>query len=132
MKNLLSSLDASLDGAVPADGVPNGGRSLLSMAASRPALSSWRLGQNSPRLQAGDAPSLGNGYRGAGPGPGGRYLYAGHLRRQLTGRGGTLEGTERMGEEVELEAVAMEMTGYMSDGDVLSKTLTRTDDVTSG
>uniref|UniRef100_A0AAV2LUL6 Calponin-homology (CH) domain-containing protein n=1 Tax=Knipowitschia caucasica TaxID=637954 RepID=A0AAV2LUL6_KNICA len=103
-----------------------GGRSLL----SRPHLSSsWRLGSAVPRLQAGDAPSLANGCRGAGPG---RYQYSAHLRRQLTGRGGAGEGSEPIGDEEELGGVAMEMTGYMSDGDVLSKTLARNDDVTSG
>lgn len=111
----------------------NGGRSILSITSSRPSLSSWRLGHSSPRLQAGDAPSLGNGYSGRGVGSQpGRYLYPGHLRRQLAGRGGALDLGERGGEDIDLEGIAMEVTGYMSDGDVLSKNAARTDDVTSG
>ncbi|CDQ94722.1 unnamed protein product [Oncorhynchus mykiss] len=86
------------------------GRSILSLTSSRPSLSSWRLGQSSPRLQAGDAPSTGNGY-------GGRAL-----SMDLGGRG----------EDIDLEGIAMEVTGYMSDGDVLSKNAARSDDVTSG
>uniref|UniRef100_A0A8D3A6M1 Neuron navigator 3 n=1 Tax=Scophthalmus maximus TaxID=52904 RepID=A0A8D3A6M1_SCOMX len=120
-----------------------GGRSILSLTSSRPSLSSWRLGQSSPRLQAGDAPSVGNGYAGravgggggGGGSQGGRYLYPGHLRRQLAGRGGALCSVElgdRAGDDMDLDGIAMEVTGYMSDGDVLSKNAARTDDVTSG
>lgn len=113
-----------------------GGRSILSLTSARSSLSSWRLGQSSPRLQAGDAPSMGNSYgnRVVG-GQGGRYLYPGHLRRQLAGRGGALCSVDlgdRAGEDMELDGIAMEVTGYMSDGDVLSKNAVRTDDVTSG
>lgn len=36
------------------------------------------------------------------------------------------------GEDIDLEGIAMEVTGYMSDGDVLSKNAARPDDVTSG
>ncbi|XP_076003126.1 neuron navigator 2 isoform X2 [Genypterus blacodes] len=113
-----------------------GGRSILSITSTRPSLSSWRLGQSSPRLQAGDAPSLGNGYGGrVAGGQAGRYLYPGHLRRQLAGRGGALCSVDlgdRAADDVDLEGIAMEVTGYMSDGDVLSKNATRTDDINSG
>ena len=110
------------------------GRSILSLTSTRPSLSSWRLGQSSPRLQAGDAPSLGNGYGGrVAGGPGGRYLYPGPLRRQLGGRGGAPGGLGRGGDEGDLDGLgAMDATGYMSDGDVLSKNAARADDVTSG
>lgn len=78
---------------------------------------------------------MGNGYasRVAG-GQGGRYLYQGHLRRQLASRGGALSVDlgDRAGEDMDLDGMAMEVTGYMSDGDVLSKNAARTDDVTSG
>lgn len=66
---------------------------------------------------------------------GGRYLYQGHLRRQLAGRGGALCNVElgdRAGEDIDLDGITMEVTGYMSDGDVLSKNAARTDDVPSG
>ncbi|XP_036072948.1 neuron navigator 2 isoform X4 [Oryzias melastigma] len=139
-----SSLETTFDGSITTDisssaGSNNtsaGSRSILSLSSSRPSLSPWRLGQSSPRLQAGDAPSLGNGYgaRMAG-GQAGRYLYPGHLRRQLAGRGGalcSLDLGDRAAEDIELDGIAMEVTGYMSDGDVLSKNAVRTDDVTSG
>uniref|UniRef100_A0A3B4UUZ0 Neuron navigator 3 n=1 Tax=Seriola dumerili TaxID=41447 RepID=A0A3B4UUZ0_SERDU len=148
-----STLETTFDGSVTTDissgggcsgssggggGTNNssGGRSILSLTSTRPSLSSWRLGQSSPRLQAGDAPSLGNGYSGrVVGGQGGRYLYPGHLRRQLAGRGGALCSVDlgdRAGEDIDLDGIAMEVTGYMSDGDVLSKNASRTDDVTSG
>ncbi|XP_023808053.1 neuron navigator 2 isoform X2 [Oryzias latipes] len=139
-----SSLETTFDGSITTDisssgGSNNnsaGGRSILSLSSARSSLSPWRLGQSSPRLQAGDAPSLGNGYgaRIAG-GQAGRYLYPGHLRRQLAGRGGalcSLDLGDRAAGDIELDGVAMEVTGYMSDGDVLSKNAVRTDDVTSG
>ncbi|KAM9765720.1 LOW QUALITY PROTEIN: neuron navigator 2 [Menidia menidia] len=139
-----STLETTFDGGVTTDiscgggGGGGGGRSILSLTSARSSLSSWRLGQSSPRLQAGDAPSTGNGYggrAGGGGGQAGRYLYPGHLRRQLAGRGGalcSLELGERGGEDMELDGVPVEVTGYMSDGDVLTKNAVRADDVTSG
>ncbi|XP_074521802.1 neuron navigator 2 isoform X7 [Halichoeres trimaculatus] len=144
-----STLETTFDGSVTTDiscggggssggGTNNsaGSRSILSITSSRPSLSSWRLGQSSPRLQAGDAPSIGNSYGGrVVGGQGGRYLYPGHLRRQLAGRGGALCSVDlgdRSGDDIDLDSLSMEVTGYMSDGDVLSKNAARTDDVTSG
>ncbi|TKS70441.1 Neuron navigator 2 [Collichthys lucidus] len=146
-----STLETTFDGSVTTDisggsggggGSNNSGgsRSILSLTSTRPSLSSWRLGQSSPRLQAGDAPSMGNSYgnRGVGGsqgGGGGRYLYPGHLRRQLAGRGGALCSVDlgdRAGEDIDLDSISMEVTGYMSDGDVLSKNAARPDDVNSG
>lgn len=74
---------------------------------------------------------MGNSYGSRG----GRYLYPGHLRRQLAGRGGAIcsvDLADRAGEDIDLDSISMEVTGYMSDGDVLSKNVTRTDDVNSG
>ncbi|XP_041847940.1 neuron navigator 2 isoform X2 [Melanotaenia boesemani] len=140
-----STLETTFDGSVTTDiscssggsnNTSGGSRSILSLTSARSSLSSWRLGQSSPRLQAGDAPSMGNGYGGrVVGGQGGRYLYPGHLRRQLAGRGGALCSVDlgdKAGEDIELDGIAMEVTGYMSDGDVLSKNAVRTDDVTSG
>lgn len=82
-----------------------------------------------------------NSYAGRGGGQqGARYLYPGHLRRQLTARGAALcsssgPGGDRGGgtsEDLELDGLSMEVTGYMSDGDVLSKNIARPDDVGSG
>lgn len=136
-------METTFDGGVTTDvSGSGGGRSILSLTSSRPSLTSWRLGQSSPRLQAGDAPSItNNSYSGRGGGQqGARYLYPGHLRRQLTARGGALcagggPGGDRGGgtnEDLDLDGLSMEVTGYMSDGDVLSKNIARPDDVGSG
>lgn len=130
----LSTLETTFDGGVTTE---MSSRSILSMA-SRPAPLSWasRLGQSSPRLQAGDAPSVGNSYqsRSGGVASGqGRYLYRAPLRKQLAVRGSALCGLE-LGdrvEDLELAGVGLEMSGYMSDGDVLAKNA-RTDELTSG
>ncbi|NXR34173.1 NAV2 protein, partial [Zosterops hypoxanthus] len=118
------------------------GRSSILSLTGRPTPLSWRLGQSSPRLQAGDAPSLGNGYPpranasrfvSAEPGAG-RYLYPAPLRRQLAARGSGLchvDVADKAGDDVDLEGIAMDATGYMSDGDVLGKNI-RADDITSG
>ncbi|XP_030620971.1 neuron navigator 2 [Chanos chanos] len=124
-----STLETTFDGSVTTE---VSGRSILGLA-SRPTPLSWRMGQSSPRLQAGDAPSVGNCYPsrgGVGTGQG-RYLYQAPLRRQLAARGSALCSLE-LGDRVEdLELTSMDVTGYMSDGDVLGKN-TRTDEVTSG
>uniref|UniRef100_A0A672QT34 Neuron navigator 2 n=1 Tax=Sinocyclocheilus grahami TaxID=75366 RepID=A0A672QT34_SINGR len=129
-----STLETTFDGSVTTE---MSSRSILSMA-SRPAPLSWasRIGQSSPRLQAGDAPSVGNGYqsRSGGVASGqGRYLYQAPLRKQLAARGSALCGLE-LGdrvEDLELAGVGLEMSGYMSDGDVLAKNA-RSDELTSG
>ncbi|NXD28270.1 NAV2 protein, partial [Spelaeornis formosus] len=117
------------------------GRSILSLTG-RPMPLSWRLGQSSPRLQAGDAPSMGNGYPPRGnasrlvsvePGSG-RYLYSAPLRRQLATRGSSVchvDIADKASDDIDLEGIAMDATGYMSDGDVLGKNI-RADDITSG
>ncbi|XP_016415827.1 LOW QUALITY PROTEIN: neuron navigator 2-like [Sinocyclocheilus rhinocerous] len=129
-----STLETTFDGSVTTE---MSSRSILSMA-SRPAPLSWasRIGQSSPRLQAGDAPSVGNGYqsRSGGVASGqGRYLYQAPLRKQLAARGSALCGLE-LGdrvEDLELAGGGLEMSGYMSDGDVLAKNA-RSDELTSG
>ncbi|XP_027517866.1 neuron navigator 2 isoform X11 [Corapipo altera] len=115
------------------------GRSILSLTG-RPTPLSWRLGQSSPRLQAGDAPSMGNGYPPRGNASrfinteSGRYMYSAPLRRQLVSRGSSVchvDISDKGGDEMDLEGIAMDATGYMSDGDVLGKNI-RADDITSG
>ncbi|XP_036391287.1 neuron navigator 2-like isoform X5 [Megalops cyprinoides] len=130
-----STLETTFDNSVTTE---VSGRSILSLT-SRSAPLSWRLGQSSPRLQAGDAPSMGNGYPPRAnasrfvSSEGGRYLYSGPLRRQLVARGSGICGTDltEKADELDLEGISMDAPGYMSDGDVLSKNV-RTDDVTSG
>ncbi|TNN58927.1 Neuron navigator 2 [Liparis tanakae] len=79
---------------------------------------------------------MGNSYGGrAAGGQTARYLYPGHLRRQLAGRGGAICSADlgdRTGEDIDLDGIAVDVTGYMSDGDVLNKNATRPDDVASG
>ncbi|XP_032213653.1 neuron navigator 2 isoform X12 [Mustela erminea] len=115
------------------------GRSILSLT-SRPTPLSWRLGQASPRLQAGDAPSMGNGYPPRANASrfinteSGRYVYSAPLRRQLASRGSSVchvDVSDKAGDEMDPEGISMDAPGYMSDGDVLSKNI-RTDDITSG
>nr|XP_055173484.1 neuron navigator 2 isoform X2 [Nyctereutes procyonoides] len=115
------------------------GRSILSLTG-RPTPLSWRLGQSSPRLQAGDAPSMGNGYPPRANASrfinteSGRYVYSAPLRRQLASRGSSVchvDVSDKATEEMDLEGIRMDAPGYMSDGDVLSKNI-RTDDITSG
>nr|XP_045001527.1 neuron navigator 2 isoform X2 [Jaculus jaculus] len=115
------------------------GRSILSLTG-RPTPLSWRLGQCSPRLQAGDAPSMGNGYPPRANASrfisteSGRYVYSAPLRRQLASRGSSVchvDVSDKAGDEVALESISMDAPGYMSDGDVLSKNI-RADDITSG
>ncbi|XP_019506927.1 PREDICTED: neuron navigator 2 isoform X7 [Hipposideros armiger] len=115
------------------------GRSILSLTG-RPTPLSWRLGQSSPRLQAGDAPSMGNGYPPRANASrfinteSGRYVYSAPLRRQLASRGSSVchvDVSDKAGEEMDLEGISIDAPGYMSDGDVLSKNI-RTDDITSG
>ncbi|XP_021119575.1 neuron navigator 2 isoform X3 [Heterocephalus glaber] len=115
------------------------GRSILSLTG-RPTPLSWRLGQSSPRLQAGDAPSMGNGYPPRANASrfisteSGRYVYSAPLRRQLASRGSSVchvDISDKAGDEVDLEGISVDAPGYMSDGDVLSKNI-RSDDITSG
>ncbi|XP_061102656.1 neuron navigator 2-like isoform X2 [Conger conger] len=130
-----STLETTFDGSVTTE---ISGRGVLAMA-SRSTPLSWRLGQTSPRLQAGDAPSVGNGYPPRAhasrfvSSESGRYLYSGPLRRQLAPRGSAVCGPDLADkvEELDLEGIGMDAPGYMSDGDVLSKNM-RASDVTSG
>ncbi|XP_058859105.1 neuron navigator 2-like isoform X4 [Acipenser ruthenus] len=129
-----STLETTFDSNVTTE---ISGRSILSLTARSTPLS-WRLGQSSPRLQAGDAPSLGNGFPPRGNASrfinseSGRYMYSAPLRRQLAARGSNVCSADLADkDDLDLEGIHMEATGYMSDGDVLGKKL-QTDDVSSG
>uniref|UniRef100_A0A8D2NC04 Neuron navigator 2 n=1 Tax=Zonotrichia albicollis TaxID=44394 RepID=A0A8D2NC04_ZONAL len=142
-----STLETTFDTSVTTE---ISGRSILSLTG-RPTPLSWRLGQSSPRLQAGDAPSAGSAYvspagSGAFPPRGSagrlgsaepgaaRYLYPAPLRRQLATRGSGLchvDIADKAADDMDLEGLAMDAAGYMSDGDVLGKNI-RADDITSG
>ncbi|KAJ8381418.1 hypothetical protein SKAU_G00021960 [Synaphobranchus kaupii] len=139
-----STLETTFDSTVTTE---VNGRAIPGLA-SRSSTMSWRLGQSpSPRLQAGDAPSLPGSYpqprAGGGSGGGGasggasryahtdpsRLVYNTPLRRGAAGVGQRgAELGEKGGAEGGPEA---EVGGYMSDGDILGKNL-RADDVSSG
>ncbi|MEE6498943.1 hypothetical protein FKM82_003256 [Ascaphus truei] len=131
-----STLETTFDSNVTTE---ISGCSMLSLAARTTPLS-WRLGHTSPRLQAGDAPSMGNGYppranasRFINCEPG-RYMYSAPLRRQLASRGSNMGHagvSDKGGDEMDMESINVEATGYMSDGDVLGKNM-RSEDITSG
>uniref|UniRef100_A0A8C1LQ22 Neuron navigator 2b n=1 Tax=Cyprinus carpio TaxID=7962 RepID=A0A8C1LQ22_CYPCA len=110
-----STLETTFDSTVTTE---INGRALLALT-SRPASAlPWRLGSSSPRLQAGDAPSSGNAFLQHGSGCG-RHTH----RDQTCTHSGVFCGLELSEKVEELEGVAMETAGYMSDGDVLGKSM---------
>ncbi|XP_061617812.1 neuron navigator 3 isoform X8 [Phyllopteryx taeniolatus] len=136
-----STLETTFDATVTTE---VNGRSLPALA-TRSSPMAWRLGQTqTPRLQAGEAPSMPGGYPSprAGAGGGGatatgrygghsdpsRFVYSAPLRRSAEARGA--ERGERGGGGLE-GGKQMEVAGYMSEGDVLGKN-ERMDEITSG
>ncbi|XP_027535566.1 neuron navigator 3 isoform X6 [Neopelma chrysocephalum] len=129
-----STLETTFDSTVTTE---VNGRSIPSLS-SRSAPVTWRLGQASPRLQAGDAPSLGTGYprssanRFIHTDPS-RFMYTTPLRRAAVSRLGNIsqiDMSEKGGGDLDISSEA-DVGGYMSDGDILGKSL-RTDDINSG
>ncbi|OXB72283.1 UNVERIFIED_CONTAM: hypothetical protein H355_003816 [Colinus virginianus] len=106
----------------------------VSSLSNRSSPLSWRYGQSSPRLQAGDAPSVGGGCRSEGS-PG-WYMHGerAHYSHTMPMRSPSklshisrLELVEALdGDDVELKS------GYMSDSDLMGKTMTEDDDITTG
>jgi len=95
----------------------------VSSLSNRSSPLSWRHGQSSPRLQAGDAPSsTGGGYRG-GSRAGSQYA-AQTAPARCSGR---LVGTSRVELIEGLEDGDLK-SGYLSDGDLLGKSLPDDDD----
>ncbi|XP_076870026.1 neuron navigator 1 isoform X3 [Brachyhypopomus gauderio] len=113
-----------LDGSVCYDSDDPTGRSVSSLSGRSSPLS-WRHGQASPRLQAGDAPSsTGGGYS---LGPRALSQYASHTmparcsgRLGHTPRADLIEGLD-VGD-------SDSKSGYLSDSDLLSKSLNDDDD----
>ncbi|MBN3288823.1 NAV3 protein, partial [Polyodon spathula] len=131
-----STLETTFDSTVTTE---VNGRSIPSLT-NRSSPMAWRLGQSSPRLQAGDAPSLPSGYpprsnssRLMHTDPS-RFMYTTPLRRATGGaRAGNLahmDLSEKRGGDLEVPE-EVDVTGYMSDGDLLSKNM-RTDEISSG
>lgn len=116
------------------------GRSLPALT-TRSSPMAWRLGQTqTPRLQAGDAPSLPSSYaaprasttsagtttgRYSGHSDPSRFVYSAPLRRAAAGGRGAEQGESAAGGK------QMEVAGYVSDGDILGRN-GRTDEITSG
>uniref|UniRef100_A0A8C5TH49 Neuron navigator 3 n=1 Tax=Malurus cyaneus samueli TaxID=2593467 RepID=A0A8C5TH49_9PASS len=129
-----STLETTFDSTVTTE---VNGRSIPSLS-SRSTPVTWRLGQASPRLQAGDAPSLGAGYprssasRFIHTDPS-RFMYTTPLRRAAVSRLGNIsqiDMSEKGSGDLDIASEA-DVGGYMSDGDILGKSL-RTDDINSG
>lgn len=136
-----STLETTFDTTVTTE---VNGRSIPAIAA-RSSPMAWRLGQSqTPRLQAGDAPSMPSGYAaprvnttGAGTTTGrysghsdpSRFVHSAPLRRAAAGAKGAEQGEK--GERGLEGGKQMEMAGYLSDGDFLGKN-SRMDVTTSG
>ncbi|XP_072233917.1 neuron navigator 3 isoform X2 [Leuresthes tenuis] len=134
-----STLETTFDTTVTTE---VNGRSLPTLTA-RSSPMAWRLGQSqTPRLQAGDAPSMPSGYSaprsstaGAGTNTGrysghsdpSRFVYSAPLRR--AGAKGAEQGEK--GEGGLEGGKQMEMAGYMSDADILGKN-SRMDVISNG
>ncbi|XP_010560121.1 PREDICTED: neuron navigator 3 isoform X3 [Haliaeetus leucocephalus] len=129
-----STLETTFDSTVTTE---VNGRSIPSLT-SRSTPVTWRLGQASPRLQAGDAPSLGAGYPRSGASrfihtDPSRFMYTTPLRRAAVSRLGNIsqiDMSEKGSGDLDM-ASEVDVGGYMSDGDILGKSL-RTDDINSG
>ncbi|XP_042323870.1 neuron navigator 3 isoform X8 [Sceloporus undulatus] len=129
-----STLETTFDSTVTTE---VNGRSIPGLT-SRSSPVTWRLGQASPRLQAGDAPSLGAGYPRSGASrfihtDPSRFMYTTPLRRAAVSRLGNIpqiDMSEKGNSDLEISS-DVDVGGYMSDGDILGKSL-RADDINSG
>uniref|UniRef100_A0A8C3W5Y8 Neuron navigator 3 n=1 Tax=Catagonus wagneri TaxID=51154 RepID=A0A8C3W5Y8_9CETA len=129
-----STLETTFDSTVTTE---VNGRTIPNLTG-RPTPMTWRLGQACPRLQAGDAPSLGAGYPRSGTGrfihtDPSRFMYTTPLRRAAVSRLGNMsqmDMSEKASSDLDMSS-AVDVGGYMSDGDILGKSL-RTDDINSG
>ncbi|XP_007945758.1 neuron navigator 3 [Orycteropus afer afer] len=129
-----STLETTFDSTVTTE---VNGRTIPSLT-SWPTPMTWRLGQACPRLQAGDAPSLGAGYprsstsRFIHTDPS-RFMYTTPLRRAAVSRLGNMsqiDMSEKASSDLDISS-EVDVGGYMSDGDILGKSL-RSDDINSG
>nr|XP_009424162.2 neuron navigator 3 isoform X5 [Pan troglodytes] len=129
-----STLETTFDSTVTTE---VNGRTIPNLT-SRPTPMTWRLGQACPRLQAGDAPSLGAGYPRSGTSrfihtDPSRFMYTTPLRRAAVSRLGNMsqiDMSEKASSDLDMSS-EVDVGGYMSDGDILGKSL-RTDDINSG
>ncbi|XP_078276803.1 neuron navigator 1-like isoform X3 [Rhinoraja longicauda] len=130
-----SALDATFDSDLTAD---VNARSRGTSSSNRSSPLSWRYGQASPRLQAGDAPSVGSGCQ---PGGNSGWFVRGdssHYSHTMPMRSSSkscnisrLDLDSLDAEDVDLKSISGDMSGYMSDSDLLGKTM-NDDDITTG
>ncbi|XP_070257490.1 LOW QUALITY PROTEIN: neuron navigator 1 [Myotis yumanensis] len=100
----------------------------VSSLSNRSSPLSWRYGQASPRLQAGDAPSVGGGCRSEGPPAWYMHGERAHYSHTMPMRSPSkLTHISRLdSDDADLKS------GYMSDGDLMGKTMTEDEDITTG
>ncbi|XP_038604646.1 neuron navigator 1 isoform X2 [Tachyglossus aculeatus] len=99
----------------------------VSSLSNRSSPLSWRYGQSSPRLQAGDAPSAGtpSWYL-----PGERTHYAHTMPMRTPSKLSHISRLELV-ESLDTDETDLK-SGYMSDSDLMGKTVTEDDDITTG
>ncbi|XP_074833605.1 neuron navigator 1 isoform X1 [Carettochelys insculpta] len=106
----------------------------VSSLSNRSSPLSWRYGQSSPRLQAGDAPSVGGSCRAEGTPswymPGERAHYSHTMPMRSPSKLSHISRLELV-ESLDTDDVDLK-SGYMSDSDLMGKTLTEDDDITTG
>ncbi|KAJ7421516.1 Neuron navigator 1 [Pitangus sulphuratus] len=106
----------------------------VSSLSNRSSPLSWRYGQSSPRLQAGDAPSVGGTCRSEGTPSwymhGERVHYSHTMPMRSPSKLSHISRLELV-EALDTDDVELK-SGYMSDSDLMGKTLTEDDDITTG
>ncbi|KAM9147677.1 neuron navigator 1 isoform 5-T5 [Pangshura tecta] len=106
----------------------------VSSLSNRSSPLSWRYGQSSPRLQAGDAPSVGGSCRSEGTPSWYMHGERAHYSHTMPMRSPSkLSHISRLDlvESLDTDDVDLK-SGYMSDTDLMGKTLTEDDDITTG
>nr|XP_047927208.1 neuron navigator 1 isoform X3 [Anser cygnoides] len=106
----------------------------VSSLSNRSSPLSWRYGQSSPRLQAGDAPSVGGSCRSEGTPSWYTHGERAHYSHTMPMRSPSkLSHISRLELVEALDTDDVELkSGYMSDSDLMGKTLTEDDDITTG
>ncbi|XP_036210695.1 neuron navigator 1 isoform X4 [Myotis myotis] len=100
----------------------------VSSLSNRSSPLSWRYGQASPRLQAGDAPSVGGGCRSEGP-----PAWYTHGERAQYSHTMPMRSPSKLTHVSRLDSEDGDLkSGYMSDSDLMGKTLTEDEDITTG
>ncbi|XP_070601831.1 neuron navigator 1 isoform X12 [Erythrolamprus reginae] len=106
----------------------------VSSLSNRSSPLSWRYGQSSPRLQAGDAPSVGGGCRSEGTPSWYMHGERAHYSHTMPMRSPSkLSHISRLELVESLDADDVDLkSGYMSDSDLMGKTMTEDEDITTG